>query len=141
MNKISLYKTNIGNSRSMIRYGKAKSIGVDGGTTPRTRKGISLGREALFPYALPRCPAEGRRPFSSQGRSTDGHEFCIRERLGEVIHSGRDQRPEYTFWPWPEAHHGLLGRRICPSCHRAGQTMCEQGQSSQGTGNRQRGER
>ena len=141
MNKISLYKINVGYSRSIVRYGKAKSIGVDGGATSRTRKGISLGREALFPYALPRCSAEGRRSFSSQGRCTDGHEFCIRERLGEAIHSGRHQRSEYTFWSWPEAYHGLLGRRICSSCHRAGQAMREQGKSSLGTGNRQRGER
>ena len=31
MNKISLYKTNIGYSRSSISYGKAKNIGVNRG--------------------------------------------------------------------------------------------------------------
>ena len=139
MNKISLYKTNIGYSRSIVRYGKVKSIGVDRGATPRTRKGNSLEREALFPYALTHCFVEGRRPFGSQGQRTDGHEFCIRELLGEAIHSGWYQRLEYTFWSWPEAHHGQFGRRICLSRHRAGQAMLEQDQSCLGTGNRQRG--
>ena len=54
--------------------GKAKSIGVDRGETPRTRKRISLRRKALFPYVLSCCVTESRRTVFGSGGSADENE-------------------------------------------------------------------
>ena len=40
-------------SRSIVRYGTSKSVGVDRDAVPRTRERLPLRREALSPYALP----------------------------------------------------------------------------------------
>ena len=141
MYTISLYKINISNSRSTISYGKAKSIGVNRGASSRTREGISFGRKALFPHALPCGSFEIRRSLGSEGRSTNGDELRVRERMGKAIQRRGYRWPQDTFRTWQEAHHGLLGRGSCPSCHRAGQAMCEQSQGSMGTSNRQGGKR
>ena len=61
--------------------------------------------------------------------------------MGEAVQGGGHRRLEYPFWPWQEAHHGLLGRGSRPSCHRAGQAMREQGQGCLGAGYRQECER
>ena len=131
MNKISLYKTNVGYSRSIVRYGKAIGIGVDGGATPRTRKGISLGREALFPYALPRCYSEGRRPFISQGRRTDGHELSlvsvnawVKRYMAEGINglntrSGRGRKPIMDCSDEASVRRAIEQDRQCVSKARA----------------------
>ena len=141
MNKISLYITNYGSSRSVVRYGKAKSIGVNRGAAPRTREWISLRREALFPHALSCSSPEGRWPFGSQSRRTDGDEFCVRERMGKAVQGRGHRWFKDPSWPWSEVHHGLLGRGSRPSCHRAGQAMREQGQDGLGAGNGQGDER
>lgn len=73
MNKISLYKISIRNPRSIISYGKTKSIGVNRDSTSRTREGISSGRETLLPYALPCSSSENRWFFGCEGWSTDGY--------------------------------------------------------------------
>lgn len=64
MSKISLHKIFIVFSR-FICNGKAKSIGVDRGGTPRTRKRISLRRKALLPHALSCSVTESRRLSSA----------------------------------------------------------------------------
>ena len=56
--------------------------------------------------------------------------FVVRERMGEAIQRRGYRWPQDTFRTWQETHHGLLGRGSCPSCHRAGQAMCEQSQGS-----------
>ena len=84
MNKISLYKTNICISRSIISYGKSKSIGVDRGAAPRTREWFSQRRETLFSYALSCSSSEGRWPFSCESRCADRDEFCVCERMGKT---------------------------------------------------------
>ena len=110
MNKISLYKTNIRYSRSfIISYGKAKSIGVNRGAAPRTREGISLSREVLFPHALSCSSSEGRWTFSSKGRSTDADEFRIGKRIGEAV-QGRGHR-----WPKHYTHSGRGRKAIMDS--------------------------
>ena len=141
MNKISLYKTNIRYSRSFISYGKAKSIGVNRGAAPRTREGISLSREALFPHALSCSSSEGRWTFSSKGRSTDADEFRIGKRIGEAVQGRGHRWPKHSFRTRSEGHYGLLGQEGCSPCHRAGLAMCEQGQGSMGTDNGKGGKR
>jgi len=46
------------NSRSINSYEKIKSIGVNRGAASRTREGISLWQETLFPYTANRALAD-----------------------------------------------------------------------------------
>jgi len=141
VNKIILYKTNVGYSRSIISYGKFQSIGANRGAASRARERISLRREALFPYALPCGSSEGRWPFVGKSGSPDGDEFCIRERMGKAVQGRRHKWLEDPSGSWTEVHHGLLGRGSRTTCHRAGQAMREQGQGCMGAGYRQESER
>ena len=80
VSKISLHKIFIVFFR-FICYGKAKSIGVDRGGTPRTRKRISLRRKALLPHALSCCVTESRQTvFCCSGRA-NGNEPRERKRF------------------------------------------------------------
>ena len=89
MNKISLHKISVRNSRSIISYEKTKSVGVNQDSTSRTREGISSGRETLLPYALPCSSSESRWSFDCEGWSIDGYESRIGECMGHAIEQDR----------------------------------------------------
>lgn len=122
-------------------YGKAKSIGVDRGGTPRTRKGISLRRKALLPHALPCCVTESRRPIFGSDRIANGNEQRERKRMDKTFQVRRHRRVENSSRQRPETYHGLLGRGSCAPCNRARQAERKQGKGGMGASLRQRGKR
>lgn len=126
MNKISLHKISVRNSRSIISYEKTKSVGVNQDSTSRTLEGISSGRETLLPYALPYSSSESRWSFDCEGWSIDGYESRIGECMGEAVRSREHRGSQYASGAGQKAHHGLFGRGCRPPCHRAGQAMHEQ---------------
>ncbi len=121
--------------------GKAKSIGVDRGRTPRTRKRISLRRKALFPYALPCCITESRWSVFCSSGSTNGYEPCERKRLGKAFQVRRYRWIEDSFRKRSETYHGLLGRRGSAPCDRAGQAERKQSTDCVGASFRKKGKR
>ena len=140
MSKISLHKIFIVFSR-FICNGKAKSIGVDRGGTPRTRKRISLRRKALLPHALSCSVTESRRTVFCSSRRANGNEPRECKRLGKTLQVRRNRWIEYPFWQRSKTYHGLFGRGSSASCNRARQTEREQGKSGMGASLGQRGKR
>lgn len=61
--------------------------------------------------------------------------------MGKTLPIGRRYRSANSPGPWPESHHGLLGRGSCASSYRTGQAECKQSQGRMAAGNGKRGER
>ena len=121
--------------------GKPKVLELTEAQRLELERGFRLGEKHCFRMRCRAVLLKSEGLFGNEGRSANGDELRVRERMGKAIQRRGYRWPQDTFRTWQEAHHGLLGRGSCPSCHRAGQAMCEQSQGGMGTSNRQGGKR
>ena len=117
-------------STNLTGYENSRTIRTKRDPAVRTRKGISLGREALLQDEMFGRTSESGRSVRYTSWREDRNGTAHREQMDQTVQERGNQRSGDTSWPRTQAHHGLLGRGGCPSCDRTG--PAERGQGTGG---------